>query len=90
MIGVACSPVGYLPANRNKFMQHAHPMAAKHREDAEGARRASAVPHFISEDKSDIRGIKSGWYAMNNDGNLVGGPLATYEKCAEGISASCH
>ena len=33
------------------------------------------VPHYISEAKSDMRGIKPGWYAMDNDGNLVSGPF---------------
>jgi hypothetical protein len=26
------------------------------------------APHYISENKSDMRGIKSGWYAMEDDG----------------------
>jgi hypothetical protein len=29
-----------------------------------------AIPHYISEDKSEMRGIKSGWYATEDDGNL--------------------
>jgi hypothetical protein len=69
-------------------MLYAHSMAAEHQESVEKAHRASVVPHFINEDKSDLRGIKSGWYAMKNDGNLVGGPFTTYQKCAEGISVS--
>jgi hypothetical protein len=24
------------------------------------------VPHYINEDKSDMRGIKSGWYAVED------------------------
>jgi hypothetical protein len=88
-IGAACGPVGHLPANRKKnFMQHAHSMAAEHQEAAEKVHRPSVVPHFINEDKSDMRGIKSGWYAMNNDGRLVGGPFGTYEKCVERLSGS--
>jgi hypothetical protein len=27
------------------------------------------APHYISDDKSDVRGIKSGWYAIEDDGN---------------------
>jgi hypothetical protein len=42
------------------------------------------VPQYISEDKSDMRGIKSGWYAMDKDGNLVNGPFASREKCVLG------
>jgi hypothetical protein len=53
------------------------------------------VPHYISEDKSDMRGIKSGWYAMDKDGNLVAGPFASREKCVLGniqqrmVNADC-
>jgi len=71
-------------------MQHAHATAAEYQEDAEKAARTGSVPHFINEDRADMRGIKSGWYAINNDGKLVGGPFATYEKCVEGLSASRH
>ena len=41
------------------------------------------VPHYIGEAKSDIRGIKPGWYAMDDDGNLVSGPFSSREKCVE-------
>jgi len=43
------------------------------------------VPHYISEDKSEMRGIKSGWYAMDHEGNLVSGPFVSCEKCVERI-----
>jgi hypothetical protein len=33
-------------------------------------------PHYISEDKSDMRGIKHGWYAVEDDGNLSSGPFS--------------
>jgi hypothetical protein len=36
-----------------------------------------------NEDKSDMRGIKSGWYAIDEDGKLVFGPFDTYEECVE-------
>jgi hypothetical protein len=42
------------------------------------------VPHYISENNSDIRGIKAGWYAIDNDGKLVSGPFSSREKCVEG------
>jgi len=41
------------------------------------------APHYISEAKSDMRGIKPGWYAMDDDGNLVSGPFSSREKCVE-------
>jgi hypothetical protein len=28
------------------------------------------VPCYISESKSDMRGIKQGWYAIEDDGSL--------------------
>ena len=39
------------------------------------------APHYISENKSDMRGIKSGWYAMEDDGNLSFGPFPSFEEC---------
>jgi hypothetical protein len=63
-------------------MQHAHSTAAEYR-DAEKGDRVRSVPHFINEDRADMRGIKPGWYAVSGEGNLVGGPFATYETCLE-------
>jgi hypothetical protein len=39
------------------------------------------MPQFINEAKSDIRGIKSGWYAVDEGGNIVFGPFDTYDQC---------
>jgi hypothetical protein len=41
------------------------------------------VPLYINESKSDMRSIKSGWYAMDDDGSLVSGPFSSREKCVE-------
>ena len=41
------------------------------------------VPLYINESKSDMRGIKSGWYATDGEGNLVSGPFSSREKCIE-------
>ena len=30
------------------------------------------VAYYISENQSDMRGIKHGWYAIEDDGNLSG------------------
>ena len=38
------------------------------------------VPHYVNETKSDIRCIKPGWYAMNEDGNLSSGPFVSREE----------
>jgi hypothetical protein len=39
------------------------------------------MPHYISEDRSDMRGIKPGWYAMEDDGKLSSGPFSSREEC---------
>ncbi len=44
------------------------------------------VPHYISENKSDMRGIKHGWYAIEDDGNLSSGPFPSFEECVTKIS----
>ena len=50
----------------------------------EGQGNSSAtmtVPHYISENQSDMRGIKHGWYAIEDDGNLSSGPFPSFEEC---------
>jgi hypothetical protein len=44
------------------------------------------APHYISEDKSDMRGIKPGWYAIERDGNIFSGPFASRQECVERIA----
>ena len=44
------------------------------------------APHYISEDKSDMRGIKPGWYAIERDGNIFSGPFASRQECVEKIA----
>ena len=43
-------------------------------------------PHYINEDKSDMRGIKHGWYVVEDDGNLSSGPFASREECIKRIT----
>jgi hypothetical protein len=43
------------------------------------------VPYHISEDKSDMRGIKRGWYAMEDDGDLSSGPFSSHEESVSRI-----
>jgi hypothetical protein len=45
-----------------------------------------AIPFHVNENKSDIRSIKPGWYAMVEDGSLSFGPFASYEQCVRRIS----
>jgi hypothetical protein len=39
------------------------------------------IPHYINENKSDMRGIKPGWYAMDDGGKLSSGPFSSREEC---------
>ena len=50
----------------------------------------TTIPHYINEDKSDMRGIKSGWYAMGNDGILSSGPFPSLEECVTRITAQTN
>jgi hypothetical protein len=45
------------------------------------------APYYISETKSDMRGIKKGWYAIEDDGTLYSGPFPSFEECAERITS---
>jgi len=39
------------------------------------------VPYYVNENRSDMRGIKFGWYAIEDDGNLSSGPFPSFEEC---------
>jgi hypothetical protein len=43
------------------------------------------VPYYISEDKSEMRGIKRGWYAIEDDGNLSSGTFSSLDECVTRI-----
>jgi hypothetical protein len=38
-------------------------------------------PHYINEDRSEMRGIKPGWYAMDDAGKVLSGPFSSHEEC---------
>jgi hypothetical protein len=44
------------------------------------------APHYINENKSDMRGIKPSWYAIENDGNLSSGPFSSLDACVKRIT----
>jgi len=44
------------------------------------------APRYISEDNSDMRGIKSGWYVVEDDGNLSSGPFFCLDECLKRIT----
>jgi hypothetical protein len=47
---------------------------------------AMSIPHYINEDKSDMRGIKPGWYAMEDGGKLSSGPFSSrHERLSKDI-----
>jgi hypothetical protein len=37
------------------------------------------IPYYIGEDRSDMRGIKPGWYAIEDDDSLSSGPFSSVE-----------
>jgi hypothetical protein len=41
-------------------------------------------PHYINEVLSDVRGVKPGWYAMDDVGKLYSGPFSSHEECLTG------
>jgi hypothetical protein len=43
------------------------------------------IPHYFNEDRSNMRRIKSGWYVMDDDGNLSCGPFPSHEECLSRI-----
>ena len=45
-----------------------------------------SVPRYINDDKSEMRRIKPGWYAEDDDGNLSLGPFSSREACLESRS----
>jgi hypothetical protein len=44
------------------------------------------IPHYFNEDRSNTRRIKSGWYVMDDDGNLSSGPFPSHEECLSRIT----
>jgi hypothetical protein len=41
----------------------------------------NSSPHYINERQSDLRGVKEGWYAMDERGILLIGPFSDQEIC---------
>jgi hypothetical protein len=42
---------------------------------------AELVSHYIDEVQLDRRGVKEGWYAMDESGQLTSGPFPNRESC---------
>jgi hypothetical protein len=46
------------------------------------------IPQYINGRKSDLRGVKEGWYAFDEQGSLVFGPFFNQETCLRRINQS--
>ena len=44
------------------------------------------APYYVSDNRSDIRGIKPGWYAIEEGGELSSGPFSSRQECAANIT----
>lgn len=68
---------------------HSHEKAKAMQEPGESHTNSSVkatIPYYISEAKSDMRGIKAGWYAIEDDGTLYSGPFSSFEECVDRIA----
>jgi hypothetical protein len=48
----------------------------------------SLFPHFVEAQQSAKRGLNVGWYAMDQDGEIVTGPYRGRNECAISIAQS--
>ena len=39
------------------------------------------IPRYVNEVVSDVRGIKRGWYTMDDDGKHSSGPFSSHKEC---------
>jgi sensor histidine kinase regulating citrate/malate metabolism len=39
------------------------------------------IPFYVNERQSDLRGVKEGWYAIDEHGRLMFGPFFNPEAC---------
>ena len=39
------------------------------------------IPHYINERESDLRGVKEGWYVIDEHGSLLSGPFSNQQSC---------
>jgi hypothetical protein len=45
-----------------------------------------STPYYINELRSDLRGVKEGWYAIDEGGNLLFGPFSDRKTCLTRIT----
>jgi hypothetical protein len=53
-----------------------------------GKKVTAPIPHYINERESDLRGVKEGWYALDEHGSFLSGPFSNQESCLTRISQS--
>jgi hypothetical protein len=49
-----------------------------------------ANPHFINDDRSKMRGVKPGWYAVDADGNLASGLFSSRDQCVIRVTQAAN
>jgi hypothetical protein len=57
---------------------------------ADYSKATMTIPHFINEAKSDMLGIKHGWYVLDDAGKLASGPFASHEDCLKSGTQPTH
>ncbi|MGA9321596.1 MAG: hypothetical protein WBW06_11120 [Xanthobacteraceae bacterium] len=61
------------------------PFKSVTRESCANCSTTMTAPHYINENKSDMRGIKVWLVRIENDGTLSSGPFSSREQCNEKI-----
>ena len=51
-------------------------------------RVSTLFPHFVDAQQSAMRGLRIGWYAMDQDGEIASGPYRGRSECVMGIAES--
>jgi hypothetical protein len=72
-----------------RWISYSHEKAKVMQEPGESHTNSSVgatAPYYINETKSDMRGIKTGWYAIEDDGELSSGPFSSLEECFKRIT----
>jgi len=58
--------------------------------DAEALKNpvTAQIPRYVSEDESDGRGLRAGWFTVGKRGGLGGGPFANLQDCEQQIACA--
>jgi hypothetical protein len=57
-------------------------------DEPSGITVTSLFPHFVDAQQSGMRGLTVGWYAIDQDGEIVSGPYRGRNECAISIAQS--